>query len=241
MSALAQAIHEVQVLDLSYEPANITVQAGDTVRWIDSPPTLFHNVIAEDFSWGLTSIPRHGFTFDHTFTQAGTYPYFCQHHADNDQRGTVIVQGSVEPPFELNAGLNDSWLNPATSGQGFFISVFPDISSIFMAWFTYDTDRPEDGVTANLGEPGHRWLTAFGDFTGNAAVLDVELTQGGVFNAAEPEVEQSSDGSILLECTGCNACTVTYDIASAGRQGVIPIERIATDNVPACEALAGNE
>jgi len=68
----------------------------------------------------------------------------------------------------------------------------------------------------------------------------IELTQGGVFDSAELSVEQSGDGSILLECTGCNACTVTYDIAFAGVQGVIPLERIALDNVPACEALAYN-
>jgi len=145
-----------------------------------------------------------------------------------------------ETDFAINAGLNDAWFNPETPGQGFFITVFPDMGSIFLAWFTYDTERPNGSVAANLGEPGHRWLTAFGDFDGDSAVLDIELTRGGVFDSADPAVEQNADGSILLQCTACNACTVTYDITSAAVQGVIPIERIALDNVPTCEALIEN-
>jgi len=33
-----------------------------------------------------------------------------------------------------------------------------------MAWFTHDTERPDTGVEAILGEPGHRWLTAQGPY-----------------------------------------------------------------------------
>lgn len=150
----------------------------------------------------------------------------------------VTIEGVEGDQFPLNAGFNDSWWNPATSGQGFFITVFPDDGSIFLAWFTYDTERPDPSVTANLGEPGHRWLTALGDYVGGSAMLEVELTQGGVFNSANPPVMQTTDGSILLECSGCNACMITYDITSAGVKGVIPIERIALDNVLTCEELA---
>jgi len=141
--------------------------------------------------------------------------------------------------FQINAGLNDAWFNPATPGQGFFINVFPDIGLVFLAWFTYDTERPDESVSAHIGEPGHRWLTALGAFAGNKAVLDIEMTQGGVFNSAEPIPTQGPDGSITLEFSSCSAGTVTYDIPSIGRQGVIPIERITLDNVPACEELDG--
>lgn len=47
----------------------------------------------------------------------------------------------------INAGFNDAWFNPATKGQGFLITVFPEIKQIFLAWFTFDTERPPgDGV-----------------------------------------------------------------------------------------------
>lgn len=141
--------------------------------------------------------------------------------------------------FSINAGLNDSWYNPVTSGQGFFINVFPSIGQVFLAWFTYDTERPDESVTAVIGEPGHRWVTAFGPYMDGQAVLDIEITQGGVFNDSNPVPTQDLDGTITLDFSGCNTGTVSFDIPSIGQQGVIPIERIALDNMPACEALSG--
>jgi len=140
-------------------------------------------------------------------------------------------------PLPINAGLSDAWYNPETSGQGFLITVFPEIGQMFLAWFTYDTQRPAEGVTAQLGEPGHRWLTAQGPYADNQAVLDVWVSSGGAFDSAEPAVTQAKDGEIIIEFSGCNAGTVSYDIASVDRQGVIPIERVALDNVALCEAL----
>jgi len=150
----------------------------------------------------------------------------------------LLSDGPVqpEPGFEINAGLNDSWFNPSTPGQGFFITVFPDIRQVFLAWFTYDSERPPANVEAILGEPGHRWLTAFGAYDGATATLEIELTRGGVFDMAEPVPVQEPDGTILLRFAGCNSGSVAYDITSTGVQGMIPIERIALDNVAACEA-----
>jgi hypothetical protein len=116
--------------------------------------------------------------------------------------------------------------------------VFPNLGQIFLGWFTYETERPAEVVTAVIGEPGHRWLTAFGAYADNKAVLDIELTQGGVFDSSTPAPTQTLDGTIILEFSSCNAGTVTYDIPSIGRQGVIPIQRAALDNVPLCESLA---
>jgi hypothetical protein len=156
-----------------------------------------------------------------------------------DALETIIPLVDVEAEsIAINPGLNDAWYNPDTPGQGFFITVFPDIEMMFLAWFTYDTERPAGNVQSNLGEPGHRWLTAFGPYSGSTADLTVEVTSGGVFNATNPIPGQESDGSIQVDFGGCNAATVTYDITSAGVSGEIPIERIALDNLPVCEALA---
>ena len=59
-----------------------------------------------------------------------------------------------------------------------------------------------------------------------------------MFDAGVPEPESVPYGSILLQFENCNSGTVTYDIPSIARTGVIPIERIALDNVPHCEKLA---
>ncbi len=146
--------------------------------------------------------------------------------------------GDGAEPFQINTGLNDAWFNPATPGQGFFVSVFPDIGSVFLAWFTYDTQRPPGSVFATLGEPGHRWLTAFGSYADNLAALNIEVTRGGIFNATTPGPTQVLDGAITLEFHDCNRATLTYDIPSLDLQGQIQIQRIALDNVAACEVFS---
>jgi len=149
----------------------------------------------------------------------------------------VMIDIEVVNDFLINSGLNDAWYYPATDGQGFLIVVYPLREEIFIAWFTYDTVRPDDSVTAMLGEPGHRWLTAQGPYSGNKAVLDIFVTEGGIFDAGAPVPVTTQDGTIILEFTDCTAGTVTYDIPSVDRQGVIPIQRITPDNVALCEAL----
>jgi DNA-binding beta-propeller fold protein YncE len=156
---------------------------------------------------------------------------------DNHRIQILRITDTGLNDFQINAGLNDAWLNLATQGQGFFITVFEDIQMMFLAWFTYDIERPDESIEAILGDPGHRWITAFGPYEGNTAELDVEITSGGVFDSAVPAVTQESDGTITVEFDGCNAGTVSYDIHSLALIGDVPIQRIANDNVPLCEAL----
>lgn len=143
----------------------------------------------------------------------------------------------AKPLFNINAGLNDAWYNPVTDGQGFTIIVFPEIEKVFMTWFTYDTKRPPEYVTGFLGDSGHRWLTAQGEYVENVAELEIYMTSGGEFNSPQPAPITEPDGEIKLEFSTCNAGTVTYDIPSIDRHGVVPIERIVLDNVSQCYML----
>ena len=144
------------------------------------------------------------------------------------------------PILKLNAGLNDAWFNPETSGQGFFITVFPDLGLASLAWFTYDTELPAEGVKARLGDAGHRWITALGPVTGNQANMNVTVTSGGIFDTAT-EVQRTepvgSDGTIKLTFENCASGTVEYDIPSIKQQGTVPIQRVAEDNQLLCETL----
>ena len=95
---------------------------------------------------------------------------------------------------------------------------------------------PPDNVSAFLGEPGHRWLTAQGPFSGDTATLDVSVSSGGVFDSGLPAVTSVDNGTITIKWTDCNAAVLTYDIPALGLMGDIPIERIVLDNVVICEA-----
>lgn len=146
------------------------------------------------------------------------------------------------PEFVINPGLNDAWINPATLGQGFFFNVYPDTAGgfFFMSWFTFDTERPPEDVEAIFGEAGHRWITAFGAWTGDTVTLDVELTSGGVFDSTEPKVDQEPGyGTITIKFHDCDNATLTYDFPSLGLMGSIDVTRAVKDNVLVCEAFQG--
>lgn len=172
---------------------------------------------------------------------------------DINRNGMVLGWSEIEPflgstdviwnlfeafPFQINRGISDAWYEPATDGQGFFITVSESTRSIFLAWFTYDTNRPGASVSANLGDPGHRWLTAQGSYVDDTAELEITVTEGGVFDTSPPTPVRRSDGTMTLQFSNCVSGTVSYDIPSIGRQGVVPIRRVGQDNVGHCERLA---
>ena len=120
----------------------------------------------------------------------------------------------------------------------------------FVGWYTYDLERPDSNVTAMIGDPGHRWMTAQGSYPWldpeikrsvyGTAVLELWQTEGGVFDQGQPEPSWEPDGTLTLEFDTCSTATATYDIPSANVSGTIPLERIALDNVRRCYELDRN-
>ncbi len=139
---------------------------------------------------------------------------------------------------DINPGMNDAWFDPDNPGQGFLISVFPDLQTLFLAHFTYDAERPAESVTATIGEPGHRWLTAAGAFCGRTADLDVALTFGGAFDTGDPSPDtETGYGSYRLRFPDCASAILDYELPVPGLDGRIELERIVNDNIVLCEAL----
>ena len=73
-----------------------TIHVGDTVRW--TWVSGFHSTTSGSCPGGACqgnglwdSGAGSGMTFSHTFTQAGSFPYFCKVHGAAMQ-GTVVVQ-----------------------------------------------------------------------------------------------------------------------------------------------------
>jgi hypothetical protein len=70
--------------------------------------------------------------------------------------------------------------------------------------------------------------------------MQIEMTSGGIFDTPT-DVDRTdppgSDGTITLTFDNCNSGTVEYDITSINRQGIVPIQRIAGDNIVIYEAL----
>ena len=143
--------------------------------------------------------------------------------------------------FKINPGLNDHWYNPATTGQGLYITVFPDMGKVTLTMFTYDTLLPPVEATANLGDPSQRWLNALGNYSGNQAVLNVSFDSDGIFDSSEKTTKVRGYGTIILTFDNCNSGTLEYDIPSLGLVGIIPIQRVVGDNIPLCEAFISTD
>jgi peptidyl-prolyl cis-trans isomerase A (cyclophilin A) len=158
---------------------------------------------------------------------------------DTIQEENLVLMDVIEnSEFVINQGLNDTWYNIETNGQGFFIIVYPSIKTMFLTWFTYDTVRPDESTPFMLGEPGHRWLTAQGNYDGNRAELTITMTRGGIFDSGVPTPVSTADGTIMVEFADCKAGTVSYNIPSIDSQGIVPIQRVVADNIALCEELA---
>ena len=156
--------------------------------------------------------------------------------------GIPHASAQVEPsPFFINPGLNDAWWF-GTKGQGFLFTVLPQTKAVFLAWFTFDTERPPQDVSAILGDPGHRWFTALGFYEEltNSITLDIELTEGMIFDSPVPEKTQTPGyGTMTLTFSDCSNATMSYEFPEQDLSGEYVLVRTAEDpeNVALCESL----
>jgi plastocyanin len=92
------------MMDRAFSPNPVTVKVGDTVTWTNDdnqPHTVTSGNGPDDpnmgkaFDSGLSgpsALSTKGKTFQHQFTHAGQYPYFCQLH--QMMIGKIIVVSS---------------------------------------------------------------------------------------------------------------------------------------------------
>jgi plastocyanin len=97
VSSAAQTL-DVSTEDFFFQPSDLTISAGDTVRWTNptfTPHTTtsgssncVHNTTGVVWDSGTLS---NGQSFSVTFDQAGVYPYFCSFHCGIGMTGTITV------------------------------------------------------------------------------------------------------------------------------------------------------
>jgi plastocyanin len=99
-------VHTVNVAangTFMFDPMALTIHVGDTVHWVwgsgGHTVTSGANCMADnkfcspgDTSCATSATSSAGTTYDHKFTQAGTFPYFCIPHCGFGMTGTVVVQ-----------------------------------------------------------------------------------------------------------------------------------------------------
>jgi plastocyanin len=83
---------QVLVANNQFQPANLVVPAGTTVRWAWATGATSHSVVpvggAEPTASAVSAAP---FAYQHTFNTPGVYDYECSVHG-NLMAGTITVQ-----------------------------------------------------------------------------------------------------------------------------------------------------
>ena len=96
-------VHEVRVLDNSFDPRSLTIQPGDTVRWVlrGSDPT--HTTTEMNTTWdsGFVLLEE-GDVYQRTFPASEdglTFMYACvTHQGCCEMQGSILVGPNASPP-----------------------------------------------------------------------------------------------------------------------------------------------
>jgi plastocyanin len=88
---------------LAFSPRGLSINVGDTVQWTWS--SSGHSVVSgsaciadnqfcspDDSDCAGAPLSSQGATYSHTFTAAGTYPYFCSQHCGLGMAGMISVR-----------------------------------------------------------------------------------------------------------------------------------------------------
>lgn len=170
-------MHDVAITNFVFSPADLTVQPGDTVRWInnDAAPHTATAVGGQFDSGNLNT----GQSYSHVFTADGAFPYVCLYHSNMTAVITVGTGGGGGNPAwsELNSPtalpLNDvrffdenlGWaagdagvLRTTDGGQSWSISPLPDDAEA--VFFVTEADGwvcGNDGMIMRSTNGGLNW------------------------------------------------------------------------------------
>jgi halocyanin-like protein len=76
----------------AFDPPAVRVSSGTTVVWEWTGQGAQHNVAAEGGGFESDLSSEEGFTFEHTFSESGTYKYVCTPHRTLGMKGVVVVE-----------------------------------------------------------------------------------------------------------------------------------------------------
>ncbi len=103
--SVAAASISVAAVNFEFKPPSRTIHVGDTVVWTMSGDghtvtsgTIDGNNVGHPSGGPLDSgFTAAGGSYSFIFTVAGTYPYFCEIHADSQMKGTITVVATTTP------------------------------------------------------------------------------------------------------------------------------------------------
>lgn len=87
--AVAPTKHQVKIVGMTFQPATLTVKAGDIIEWTNESG-MPHNVTSQGTSQFASATLNQSMTYALTFAEKGEYPYACTIHPG--MLGSIIVE-----------------------------------------------------------------------------------------------------------------------------------------------------
>mgnify|MGYP000981746812 FL=1 len=89
ISALAQTLVEIRIEGYKFLPSEVSIRAGDSVRWINREKRTSHSVVfpAEGGLESERLFPEE--SWERRFEKAGRYEYHCGPHPE--MKGLIVV------------------------------------------------------------------------------------------------------------------------------------------------------
>jgi amicyanin len=81
--------YNLDISNFAFNPKEITIKKGDTVKWTNLD-SVQHTVTSDSGNELNSELFGNGESYSHTFTQQGTFNYYCIPHPR--MKGTIIVE-----------------------------------------------------------------------------------------------------------------------------------------------------
>lgn len=223
------ATHTVFMTNVAFVPRNLTVNVGDTVTWRDTAG--FHDTVSGSSGvpngvWNSNSqygrLMRPGETFSVTFTQAGSYPYFCTPHWQlQGMVGTIVVQGvnrapavSISSPADgatFSAPASITVMATASDADNDPVTVQFFLNGASLGEFT----APPYQVNVNDLGPGNYTFSATARDTAganNTASVTVSVVGAAPVITSAPQSQTAMAGSdVLFSARAAGSPPLTYE------------------------------
>jgi plastocyanin len=166
------ATASVTITNFGFSPPTVNINVNDQVTWTWASGITPHSATSTTNSTEMWDSTLHStpFTFSHTFSKGGSFPYFCTLHTF--QTGVVNVQAANVPPtVSLSAPTNGATFAAPWTGTLQAAASDPDGSVSKVEFFAGTTSL---GVVNNPGSNPSITVTnlAAGNYTLTAVATD---------------------------------------------------------------------
>lgn len=178
----------VDIQDFAFSPAEISVEAGETVTWVnkDSVP---HTVTGENFSSGTLNS---GESYSYTFNDEGTFEYKCSFHPQMTASVTVGVAALLEDAGSpAEEGMATELLTPAVTETALEFETTSD----------FEEEPVYTPLTQESAAAANGTVISFGDLSDDMIEVTLEtdalLAEGAHLSAEQKTLAKSGPEDAL--------------------------------------------